>query len=104
MIERFIPHLCISNQGHIHLDPPPPKQNPSYSVWVWLSVPESVPKRDRKRERKKLCVCVCHQGGPPKNKKITLWLATNGSIPVLILAGSESIFTEITEYMNFNLM
>jgi len=49
-------------------------------------------------------MCVCHRGGLPKNGKITLWLATNGSIPVLVLAGSESIFTEITEYMNFSLI
>ena len=35
---------------------------------------------------------------PPKNGKIALWLATNGSISE-VLARSESIFTEITEYI-----
>ena len=46
---------------------------------------------------------------PPKNGKIALWLATNGSIPeywlvVLVLSGSESIFTEITEFIYFSLI
>ena len=40
---------------------------------------------------------------PTKNVKIALWLATNGSIPE-VLAGSESIFTEITGYMYSSLM
>jgi len=39
--------------------------------------------------------CVCHYT-PPKNGEIALWPSTNGSIPhILVLAGRESIFTEI---------
>ena len=42
---------------------------------------------------------------PPKNGKIALWLATNGSIPCLsVLPGSESSFAEITEYIYFSLI
>ena len=65
MIERFIPHFWISNQGHTYPNPPNPHQNPPCFVWVWLSVPVSEPERDRKRERCRQCsvwshcVCVC---------------------------------------------
>jgi len=35
---------------------------------------------------------------PPKNGEIALWPSTNELIPyILVLAGSESSFTEITE-------
>ena len=41
---------------------------------------------------------------PPKNGEIVCWLATNGSIPyILVSTGSESIFTDITEYIFFRL-
>jgi len=36
---------------------------------------------------------------PPKDGEITLWLTANRSIPyILVLAGSESIFVDITEH------
>ena len=42
---------------------------------------------------------------PPKNGEITLWLTTNRWIPyIVVLAGSESIFTDITEYKYFSLL
>ena len=42
---------------------------------------------------------------PHKNGAIALWPTRNGSIPyILALAGSESIFNEITEYKFSSLM
>ena len=42
---------------------------------------------------------------PPKDGEIALWSTTNGSIPCfLVLPGSESSFTEITEYIYFSLI
>jgi len=43
-----------------------------------------------------LVSCLIH---PPKMREIALWLSTNLSIfRILVLAGSQSIFTQITEY------
>jgi len=42
---------------------------------------------------------------PPKDEVIALWPSSNGSIPyILVLAGSESSFTEITEYNFISLL
>ena len=43
---------------------------------------------------------MCPICEPPKDWEIVLWSATNGSIPyILELAGSESSFNKITEYI-----
>ena len=40
---------------------------------------------------------------PPKNGQIALWLNTNrSSLYILVLAGCESIFTDIIEYTFFS--
>ena len=42
---------------------------------------------------------------PPKNGEIALWPSTNESIPyIVVLAGSASSFTEITEYNLISLL
>jgi len=49
--------------------------------------------------------CLTCLKSPPKNGEIALWLATNGSISKnLVLAGTKSIFIEITEYIYLNLI
>jgi len=41
----------------------------------------------------------------PKNGEIALWPSTNGLIPdIIVLTGSESIFTEITKYTFISLL
>jgi len=53
-IGKFIPHFCMSNQGHTHLNPPPINQTPPYSVWVYTS--ECTRERQKKRKRERVCV------------------------------------------------
>jgi len=48
---------------------------------------------------------VVNEPVPPKNGEIALWLPTNRSIPyMLVLAGSGSTMTEITEFIYFSLL
>ena len=48
---------------------------------------------------------VCGLALYTKDGEIALWSATNGSIPCfLVLPGSESRFTEITEFIYFSLI
>jgi len=65
---------------------------------VRLEIWPNVDYREYYRENASLCL-------RPRMEHIALWLATDGSIPyILVLAGRESSYSEITEYMYFSLI